>query len=57
MGDVVSDEEVVHIKMSCALGTQQSAILLEEDCTLVVLIKGGFFEIEPLSVKKNVCSK
>ena len=43
MVDAVSNKEVAHVKMSCALGTQQSAILLKEDGTLVVLMEGGFF--------------
>ena len=52
MGNAVSDKEVAHVKMSCALGIQQSAIFLKEDGTLVVLMEGGFFEIENLSMEK-----
>ena len=57
MIDVVGNEEVVHVKMSCALRTQQSAILLKKDGTLVVLMEGGFFEIEALGMEKIVHSK
>ena len=57
MADVVGNEEIVHVKMSCALRTQQSTILLEEDGTLVVLMMGGFFEIETLGMEKIVHPK
>ena len=46
MVDVVSNKEVAYIEMSCMLGTQQSAILLKEDGTLVVLMEGGFIQIK-----------
>ena len=55
--DVVSNKEVAHIEMSCMLGTQQSAILLKEDGTLVVLMEGGFIQIKALGMKKVVCPK
>ena len=57
MVDSVSDKEVVHIKMSCVLGVQQTTILFKEDGALVVLIKDGIFEVKTLSMKKIVCSK
>ena len=57
MGDVVGDEEVAHVKMSCVLGTQQSAVLFEEDGAMVVLMEGGFFEIKTLSMEKTVGPK
>ena len=57
MGDAASDKEVGHIKMSCMPGTQQSAILFEEDGTVVVLMKDGLVVIETLSMKKIVCLK
>ena len=57
MCDAVGDEEVVHVKMSSVLGTQQSAICLKEAGALGVLMKSDFFEIEPLSMEKIVCPK
>ena len=57
MVDAVCNKEVVHIKMSCALGTQQSAILFKEDCALVVLMKDGHIETETLSIEKIVHPK
>ena len=57
MGDAVGDEKVAHIKVSHVLWTQQSAILFEEDGTLVVLMKNGLIEIETLSMEKIVGSK
>ena len=57
MGDVVGDEKVVHVKMFCALGTQQSAILFKKDGTLIVLMKDGLVKIETLSMEKIVCPK
>ena len=57
MVDVVSNKEVAHIEMSCMLGTQQSAILFEEDGALVILMKDDFVKSETLSMEKVVCSK
>ena len=57
MVDAVCNEEVVHIEMSCALGTQQSAILLEKDGTLVILVKDHFLEIKTLCMQKIICPK
>ena len=57
MVDVVHDKEVAHVQMSCALGAQQSAILLEKDGTLVILVKDCFLEIKTLHMQKVICPK
>ena len=57
IGDTVGNKEIAHVKMSCMLGTQQSAILFEEDGTLIVLMEDGFIHIETLSMDKVVHSK
>ena len=54
IGDAVGDKKVVHIKMSCMFGTQQSAILFKKDGTLVVLMKDGLVKIETLSMEKII---
>ena len=57
MVDAVCNKEVAYIEISCALGTQQSAILLKEDGTLIILMKGGLFQIKALGMKKVFCPK
>ena len=57
MVDAVCNKEVAHIEMFCALGTQQSAILLKKYGTLVILVEGGLFQIKTLGIKKILCPK
>ena len=57
MADAVGNEEIAHVKMSCVLWTQQSAILLKKDGTLVVLMENCFIAVKLLCMKEVVCPK